>query len=74
MLPMPPPLPPQLLQGLIIILVILPFLAFWAWMFTEMRANRDLPDNVKSNWSIAFIIFNIFAAVLYYNLVHRNRS
>ena len=53
--------------------LILVCLAFWGWMFRDMVGNDDLPGSAKENWTFAFIIFNVFAAVVYYNLVYRNR-
>ncbi len=47
-------------------------LAFWAWMFWDMTNNEDLASNYKLNWTLAFVFFNVFAAVYYYVYVHRN--
>ncbi len=57
-------------------LIILPFIVFWLWMFWEMTNNQDLPSNTntpltwppssKYAWTLAFIFLNVFAAVLYY--------
>ncbi|HEX9037423.1 MAG TPA: hypothetical protein VF808_10580 [Ktedonobacterales bacterium] len=65
--------PPQLGQFLIIILLVSPLLAFWAWMFTDMTRNNRLPENIKNQWALAFILLNIFGAALYYLNVYRNR-
>ena len=70
---MAPALPNPVMQGLLILLFTLPLLAFWAWMFTDMRNNRDLPDPVKSNWVTMFILLNIFGAALYFVNVYRER-
>lgn len=71
---MAPTVPPQLITFVIIMIVILPLLAFWAWMFTDMRANDRLPERAKSDWALAFILLNIFGAALYYLNVYRNRQ
>jgi hypothetical protein len=67
-------LPPQLITLVSIMIFILPLLAFWAWMFTDMRANDRLPGSAKSDWALAFILLNIFGAVLYYLNVYRGRQ
>lgn len=61
------------MQALLIMMFILPLLAFWVWMFTDMRGNRDLPDTVKSNWVRMFILLNVFGASLYFVNVYRER-
>jgi hypothetical protein len=48
-------------------------LAFWGWMFRDMVTNDDLPSSAKENWTFAFILLNVFAAVIYYANVYRNR-
>jgi hypothetical protein len=58
---------------LIPLLLIVPLLVFWAWMFQEMRGNRELPESAKNDWTLAFILLNVFAAVLYYVNVYKQR-
>jgi cbb3-type cytochrome oxidase subunit 3 len=53
--------------------LILPLLAFWAWMFRDMLNNGSLPDTAKTGWTVAFIVLNVFAAVFYYVYEYRNR-
>ncbi len=63
-------------------LIILPLMVFWMWMFWEMTNNDDLPSNspalltwppkTKYSWTLAFIFLNVFAAVFYYWLEYRN--
>jgi hypothetical protein len=61
------------------VLVPLPFLllAFWIWMFRDMLNHDDMPGLVtrdpKSDWTLAFIFLNVFAAAAYFALVYRNR-
>lgn len=59
---------------LIPLIVVLPLLAFWAWMFRDMIDNRDLPPRAKETWTFAFIILNVFAAAIYYANVYLNRD
>ncbi len=51
---------------------VLVLVVFWAWMFWDMTNNEDMPSNYKFNWTLAFAVFNIFAAVYYYVYVYRN--
>jgi hypothetical protein len=62
--------PVQLIGPLI---VLVPCLVFWGWMFRNMMTNDDLPDGVKNNWTLAFVVLNVFAAIVYYNAVYRHR-
>ena len=62
---------PQFLASLAIIL---PLIAFWLWMFHDLLNNRYLLDNERNTWTILFIFLNVFAALLYYVNVYRNRS
>ena len=60
-------------QVLIPLAIIVPLIAFWLWMFRDMTNNRYLLDNEKNTWTVLFIFLNVFAAVLYYVNVYRNR-
>ena len=55
------------------LLLVIPLIAFWIWMFRDMLNNRDLSDTAKSGWIIAFIFLNAFAAVVYYVYEYRNK-
>ena len=55
------------------LLLVIPLIAFWIWMFRDMLNNRDLSDTAKSGWIIAFIFLNAFAAVFYYAYEYRNK-
>jgi hypothetical protein len=61
------------IQVIIPFLVLSVCLSFWGWMYRDMVTNNDLPDDSKHNWTLAFVVFNIFAAVIYYNAVYRHR-
>ncbi len=71
------------MEQLILVLIPLPLVAFWVWMFWDMTNNRDLPGNSpagltwppssKYDWTVAFVFLNIFAAGLYYFNEYRNR-
>jgi hypothetical protein len=66
------------LSPLIPLIVIIPLIAFWLWMFDDMLKYDSLPglvtNDARLDWTIAFIIFNVFAAVVYYALVYRQRQ
>jgi hypothetical protein len=55
------------------IIIVLPLLGFWIWMFRDMTNNDYLTANSKSTWALAFLFFNFFAAGLYYFMVYRNK-
>ncbi len=66
----------------IAVLLPLPLLVFWAWMFAEMAGNQDLPpcfisvtngENHRLDWNLAFIAWFFVAAVFYYLNVYRYR-
>lgn len=61
------------MDQLIPVILVLPLLAFWAWMFWDMTNNDDLPSNVKWNWTFLFVFLSLFAAVFYYFDQYRNR-
>jgi len=71
----------QLVQ-LILVLLPLVLLLFWAWMFSDMTRNDTLPPcfitvtngrNPGLDWMVAFIFLNVFTAMIYYVTVYRNR-
>jgi hypothetical protein len=66
-------MPSTTLVHLIPVLVLIPLLAFWAWMFSDMLNNDRLPNAMRSQWTVAFILLSVFAAVLYYANVYRDR-
>jgi hypothetical protein len=68
------PMTSTMLTHLIPLLIILPLLVFWAWMFSDMLSNDRLPGEVRSQWTVAFILLSVFAAVLYYANIYRDRS
>jgi hypothetical protein len=58
-------------------------IVFWIWMFRDMLNNDRLPNggplnkltsDPKSDWTIAFIFLNVFAAVFYFSLVYRHKK
>ena len=68
------PIAPEFsLAQLLPLLFVIPLIVFWAWMFRDMVANDNLPDNAKNAWTIAFIFLNVFAAVYYYATEYRSR-
>ena len=63
------PLIPMPIVG---IFIVLPLVAFWAWMFRAMITNDTLPESAKNTWTFVFILFNVFGAVIYYATEYRN--
>lgn len=63
---------------LISLILVLTLIAFWAWMLNDMLQNDRLPglltNDARLDWTIAFVLFNVFAAVVYYVLVYRQRN
>ncbi len=55
------------------LLLVIPLIAFWLWMFRDMLNNRNISDTARNNWIIAFIFLNAFAAVVYYVYEYRNK-
>ncbi len=62
----------QLTAPLLLLVVVVPLLAFWAWMFREMMNNDYLSPSAKNFWMMAFLVFNVLAAIYYYSTVYRN--
>ena len=73
----------QLIPPLITLLIVLPLIAFWLWMFQDMTKNVYLPDNSaapltwppasKYTWTLAFIFLNVFVAAFYYAWEYKKR-
>ncbi len=66
----------------IAVLLAVPLLTFWAWMFAEMAKDQDLPpcfisvtngENYRLDWNLAFIAWFFVAALFYYITVYRYR-
>jgi len=65
------------------LLIALPLLAFWIWMFTEMANNASIPTSssvviawppaTKNHWLFVFVILNVFGALYYYLAVYRKQ-
>jgi len=63
------------------LIILVPLVAFWAWMFRHMTNNDDLPaestprftwpPTSKYAWMWTFIVLNIAGAALYYMTVYR---
>ncbi len=66
------------LTPLVPFLFIIPLIIFWLMMFRDMLDSDSLPNLVtgdaKTDWTLAFVFLNVFAAVLYYSVVYRNRK
>ena len=74
------------MDGLIPMIIVLPLLVFWLWMFWDMTNNDSLPrwmywdmtnnDSLPSrryNWTLAFVFLNVFAAAIYFATARRSR-
>ena len=48
-------------------------LAFWLWMAWNLSRNDNLSRSEKYNWTLAFLLLNVFAAVFYYVTEYRKR-
>jgi hypothetical protein len=59
---------------LIPMIISLPLVVFWIWMFRDLINNDYLPNDSKNNWLVAFILLNVFAAGWYYYVEYRNRN
>lgn len=66
----------------ILLIIILPLLVFWAWMFKAMTENASLPQcfititngrDPRLDWTLAFVILSAFAAFFYYVTEYRNQ-
>ena len=68
------PSPSPTLMMVISLLIILPLIAFWLWMFREMIDNDHLPGSAKETWTLTFLVLNVFAAVIYYVTEYRRRD
>ncbi len=56
------------------LLVVVPMVGFWIWMYREMTHNFYLTDSARYYWTLAFAFMNIFGAVAYFVLEYRNRT
>ena len=67
-----------------LVALLIPFalLAFWAWMFSDMMNNENLPGcfvtvsrglDPRLDWTVVFIFLNVFAALYYYVNEYRVR-
>ncbi len=68
---------------LILTLVPLALLAFWAWMFVDMIRSDDLPGcfislsggaDPKSDWIVMFVLLSLVTAMVYYTEIYRKRE
>ncbi len=62
-----------LIAGLVTLAVVVPFLAFWLWMFREMTTDPTLTRPARVNWTFIFVVLNVFGALLYYLYQYRRK-
>jgi hypothetical protein len=64
-----------LITALTIGLALVPLVLFWARMYTHMQNNTRLPsllsNDAKGDWTLVFVLLNIFGAIMYYAQVYR---
>jgi hypothetical protein len=58
---------------LILLIVPLPLVGFWFWMFRDLTKNDYLSSDEKNDWTLKFILLNVLAAFWYYLVEYRNR-
>lgn len=61
------------MDQLMILMIPLPLVAFWFWMFRDMVKNDYLSPKEKNDWTLSFLLLNVVAAGLYYFIEYRNR-
>ncbi len=62
------------MEQLILVLIPLPLMVFWLWMFRDMMNNEYLSNREKNDWMLKFILLNVVAAGLYYVIEYKNRN
>ena len=65
--------PSTLLIGLVPLVVVVPLIVFWAFMFKDMLNNDNMPSMFKPYWMMAFVLLNIPAAIFYYYTAYKDR-
>ncbi len=63
----------QLVQELSVVVIVF-LIIFWMLMYRDMTRNDSLPESAKSNWTLVFVLMNVFGAIIYYVTVYRNRN
>ncbi len=63
----------DLLVRVILLIGVLALFVFWAWMFWDLANNNRLDQSARTNWTLAFVFLNVFAACLYYVNEYRYR-
>lgn len=70
-------------QVILPLLVSLPLVVFWLWMFSDMTKNDRLPpcfititngNDSRLDWAFVFFLMNVFGTLLYYMARNRNRD
>ena len=62
----------QLVQELSVVVLVF-LIIFWMLMYRDMTQNDQLPQSAKSNWTLVFVLMNVFGAIIYYVTEYRNR-
>lgn len=55
------------------ILLLIPLLGFWLWMFWDFANNPDIGPSERNIWLVAFVVLNVFAAGYYYLTTYERR-
>lgn len=62
-----------LVTTLLVLVVLVPFVAFWWTMFSDFQRNPYTRTFSRPTWLFAFVALNVFGAALYYLYEYRNR-
>jgi hypothetical protein len=57
----------EVVGALISLLAVALLASFWLGMYRIMLADTEFSPDARQYWMRMFILFNVFAAVLYYN-------
>ncbi|HSW65592.1 MAG TPA: hypothetical protein VLI54_00445 [Bacillota bacterium] len=56
---------------LVPLLVVIPLIAGWLWMFLDMVNNRAIAPNVRALWILGFVLLSLPTAMYYYFTEYR---
>ena len=56
------------------LIIIIPLVVFWFWMWNDLAKNDYLSREAKNNWTLAFVFLSVFAAWWYYLTEYRYRN
>lgn len=59
-------------QSVLPVLIILPLIGFWIWMFNDFLQNDRSSKDEHLIWLVSFVFAGIFTAFYYYFTEYRN--